>query len=436
MLETVTTAQCRTHRGTIPATIVLLVLSFAVFFWRGPWRALRGQSGDVDYAVVYAEGRAWIARQNPYDFPTISSDYLQSGAPRRLRPIRRYTDSVQTPAIFPLAGLMALLPWKVSISVWLVLSCAMYVLASILLAGALPHDWPFTRVCVFAIGLSFSPVLAGISTGQPSVLAMALIIIAVAPQMLNRPVLAGIALGIAICLKPQLGVFFLLFMARRRSWRAGLIAVAVPAVATAVSLVPLLASHSHWLTSLMANIKMTSVAGHANDPSPLNPDAWKLLNFETVLTLVVNSRTWATVASMGLVACGLVVWWKRSRDIASDDLARYFVLLLCLATLILLPVYHRNYDAGVLMLGVVATVLLWRNRPTLSIVFGVLLFPFLFPIPAFLATHLGPAASMGAHLLLLHQVILIATLAIIALLGLKTMAPARQAITSAVSASA
>jgi hypothetical protein len=144
--------------------------------------------------------------------------------------------------------------------------------------------------------------------------------------------------------------------------------------------------------------------------------------------LAPSSRTVATLISVALVAGGVVLWWKRSGHSAQDDVSIRYVMLLALSALILLPVYHRNYDAGVLVFGIAAIPLLWRTQRSHTIILAILLAPFMVPLPAILATHLGHglhASDPGGFiklLLLRHEVLLLVAIVIVALRALRNTA--------------
>lgn len=410
------------------ATWLLIPASVVVFAWRGPGRTFMGASGGIDYAVLYAEGRTWLAGLNPYDLSACRSTFLQGGAPARLSPVRGYTDSINVPSALPLFATTAWLPWRLALLAWVALISGMYILGCVLLALSIGGS-PMVRTWAVCLGLCFSPILAGIHMGQASVLCIALIVIATAPVLLNRRLLAGLALGLAICLKPQLGVPFLLFFIRKREWRTTFAAVAVAAVITTVALVPLVGgTHDAWFTSWTNKVRATSTQGFANDPSPANPDSWKLLNLETLLLLVLRSRTLATLISVALVAVGVVLWWKRSGQALEGNARMQFSALLALSALLLLPVYHRNYDAGILLFGMAAIPLLWRTQRKRALLLAVLLAPFMVPLPAMLATHLGHGLNSSnargfiEFLLMRHQILLIMAIAIVGLRLLKKKA--------------
>jgi hypothetical protein len=67
-------------------------------------------------------------------------------------------------------------------------------------------------------------------------------------------------------------------------------------------------------------------------------------------------------------------------------------MLLALSALVLLPVYHRNYDAGVLVFGIAAIPLLWRTQRSHTIILAMLLAPFRVP-----SRHFGHSVGSGLH---------------------------------------
>ena len=283
------------------------------------------------------------------------------------------------------------------------------------------------RAAVLSVALCFSPVLAGISTGQTSVLASALILLAFTTALNRMDAGRGVLLGLAICLKPQLGLLFLLVPLRKRNWRMAAVTVAVTAAIATVALVPLMWHSPGWFSSLLGNLELTMTNGSTNDASPANPDAWKLLNLQSLLLLFMPTRTLATIVAMVLVSIALGFWWKYSSPMPSEPYYSRSLALLSLSSLTLLFTYHRNYDATLLVFGLPAIVLLWRRLPLAATTLGMLLLPFTVPLPAYLALrwpgaiHMsyGDATFLSKAVLLRHQVLLLVAIALAGLYVMK-----------------
>ena len=96
---------------------------------------------------------------------------------------------------------MGALPWAFAKAIWLCVSIGASLWAVMALAR-MAQRW---TLAVSAFLLAFAPLHTGIMEGQPCVLVCALIVISiVTPQ----PYIAGLLLGIAVCIKPQLALGF------------------------------------------------------------------------------------------------------------------------------------------------------------------------------------------------------------------------------------
>ena len=120
---------------------------------------------------------------------------------------------VYPPTAMPIFGLLALLPMRMALTLWAVLSAAAMGIVS-------RSKWA-------PLLLLAPPVLWAIPGGQTSLLQGS--ILAGSLLLLRRPVIAGVLLGIALCLKPQLALAFPLLLAIERRWH-----VLIPAVLTVV----------------------------------------------------------------------------------------------------------------------------------------------------------------------------------------------------------
>jgi hypothetical protein len=148
---------------------------------------------------------------------------------------------VYPPTAMPFFGALALLPMRVALTLWAVLSGAVMALAS-------RSKW--------APLLLLTPsVLWAIPGGQTSVLQGSILLGSL--LLLKRPVFAGLLLGIALCLKPQLALAFPLLVAIDRRWRlVSATVVTVAAVAALSAAVFGLSQWMEWLRSLPAFLSL------------------------------------------------------------------------------------------------------------------------------------------------------------------------------------
>ena len=147
---------------------------------------------------------------------------------------------VYPPTAMPVFGALALLSMRVALTLWAVLSAGAMALAS-------RSKWA-------PLLLLTPPVLWAIPGGQTSVLQGAVLLGAL---LLQRPVLAGLLLGIALSLKPQLALAFLLLVAIDRRWDVVIATVLTVAAVAALSAVIFgLSQWTEWMRSLPAFLSL------------------------------------------------------------------------------------------------------------------------------------------------------------------------------------
>ncbi len=132
-----------------------------------------------------------------------------------------------------------------------------------------------------------------------------------------------------------------------------------------------------WFTSWTANLRALSGPGGINDPSPLNPERYSLINLQYLLEsfgvtgIAADLITYSAVA----IAALALVTFVRGRD---PD--RGLLILSGVAVLCLLVTYHRYYDAVLLVIPVAWAVSRLRSSPAIAITALVLCANFLLPL--------------------------------------------------------
>jgi hypothetical protein len=140
------------------------------------------------------------------------------------------------------------------------------------------------------------------------------------------------------------------------------------------------AGHVAWL----ANYKIASHAlvsgGVLSDFTSLNPTQWGLINSQLLTYEFFGDRTLANNAAwmaFGLLAC----WWMFRTIQRRSNRSNYTLLdLSAMAVLSLLPIYHRFYDAVVLIIPLAWLFGNWKSLDrSVKVVVGIALLPFLLP---------------------------------------------------------
>jgi hypothetical protein len=257
-----------------------------------------------------------------------------------------------------------MLPWGMARISWMILT-----------AGSLL----FAALLAWSLGATYAPILSGILIGfllansevllvlgNPSGVAISLCVVAVWCFLRERCVLAGIlCLAISLAVKPQeAGLVWLYFLLaggiyRRRALQTLLatVALSLPGVLWAWRVSP------YWMQEMQANIQAFAVHGGTTDPSPTSMGLSEngiMINLQTVISAfrddprIYNSVSWALCSALLLV---WVLVTLRSRF----SPARAWLAISAIAPLSLLAVYHRAYDAKLLLLTVPACAMLWTR---------------------------------------------------------------------------
>jgi hypothetical protein len=329
----------------------LIVAAAFYFVARGPWRALY-DSGD--FLNVYSATRCWVHGGDPYATADLVRIGRAAGAPVSEAYFAGLPSVYLPPSLLLLAP-FALFPWAVAKTVWLCFltgSC-LWLAASTVTAV---KRWALPLWCYL---LAFAPLHTGLRKGQPTVLVCSLI---AASLLVSEPLLAGLLLGVAACIKPQLAFGFLLLALLAREFRKLLAACLTGLVITLAALARL---RGGSLAHLFSNLSL--VGGGINSASPDNPIRFQLINIDTLLPSALYGV--ATIAIVyAIIALLSAIAVVRSGDI------RIAISVVASATVLL--GYHRFYDAEILWLAIPALLLMpVRSARILCLAYSVFLIP-------------------------------------------------------------
>ena len=143
-----------------------------------------------------------------------------------------------------------------------------------------------------------------------------------------------------------------------------------------------------WLSTYLENSTKVFSRGSIDDFTPANRVWFNMVNLQVAFYSVVRNILWTKVLSLSVVAILFCLWlWFVLRNHAGWNL----LALSTLVTICLLPVYHRFYDAALLIFP-----LAWGwlcARPGQRWRVSVLVAPFLLPGAALLS-QLGVASNV------------------------------------------
>lgn len=394
------------------AFVVISAVCAGLLFLYARWS--RRSAPLDDFGTVYGAARCWINGQNPYLGSEVSRAFhsaggypgVESGSPTT-RP------SVYFLPAMPIFATVAWLDWGSVHSVWIVLCCASF-LAGIFVVG---RQLPLPKSGQLLVGsvaiVLCKPFSTGMWFGNPSMLVIGIVIVSAGLAIRNRKVAAGVLLGLAVAIKPQLAIGLLAAFVIWRQWAALGTGAAVLAVATTVAALRAgsLSVLKLWLDTQRENLALSLAPGNINDPTLGSVYGYQFLNIQTLVgVFTANAAIGNAVAWLACAALILLYLTIRSRQ-PHPDLWTDFTFF---TIVFLLPGYHRNYDGqfAIILLPWVVTVFRARRSP-------IAFFASLCVLPVLAGSFLWTLALFGSPsadgsvlraLALRHQALLVAGL--------------------------
>lgn len=379
----------------------LMILGTIVFLLIGAAVVAAKRSDSVqDFTTAYYRGTCLLQHCDPYSGADMEALYTKAGEPPFTSAQERLvaTRNIYLPGEFPFLIPIAVLPMDLGRALWILLIAVSFILACFLVWKRGAPYAPLLSAGLVAFCLLNSPTL--FYFGNPAGFLVPFTIIAVWCFVENRYVWVGVVcLAVSLILKPHnaacIWILFMLFSAasRRQASRTLLLVaiVSVPAAAWAFHISP------GWVHEFSSNLQVLNGQGGASDPS-VPHGTCGLINLQAVTSLI-----WQSAGAYNLAAyliCGLMFLFWLLLTLKPGGPARIWLALAAIAPLSLLPVYHRQYDAKLLLLVVPACALLWsRGKAVAWLSLGITTAAFLVTGDAFgvalfaIMHHLYPDAA-------------------------------------------
>ena len=347
--------------------LILLLLGSVVFVLLGLARENSAATPASDFRALYYPARTLVHNFDPYSVPAVSSIYqVDSGHfPRddwKAREIA--TCNVYPPTAFTFMLPFALLEWGPAHILWLILTVGSILCASFLMWNLGANYAPLASGALIALFLVNSELLV-ISSNAAGIV-VSFCVVAVLCFLRNRLVVVGIVcLAVGLTIKPQeTGLVWLYFLLaggiyRKRALQTLLVTIAIglPALLWVWHFSP------HWLAEWHSNLAVFSARGGINDPGPASAGGHGLamvISLQSVLSVIRDDPHFYNLGSYIVTAPLILVWavvTLRSRISPSTT----WLALAAIAAISMLPVYHREYDAKLLLLTIPACVMLWAE---------------------------------------------------------------------------
>ena len=349
---------------------VLLALcsAFSIFWGMIAEHSARGRIAD--FKLAYYDTRCLLRGCDPYSADEMWNVYAAEGNkvpsdPGQRRLIAKSMPSqVYLPTAFLFIAPFALLGWPVAHALWMGITAIAFTLASFLIfrVGA-KHSADVSFGLIAFMLLNCGVLFAG---GNAAGMAISLCVVAVWTFVEGRLVLLGIlCLGASLAIKPHdSGLIWLYFLlsgtVHRKRALQSLIVVAVlsvPAVIWIHQVAP------NWIHEVQTNLLATSTDGGNADPGPssgmrLGPGM--IIDLQTAISVFRDDPRIYNIATYAVCGPLLLIWafWV-IRQAASTK--GTWLALAAISALSLVPIYHRPYDAKLLLLTIPACAALWAR---------------------------------------------------------------------------
>lgn len=345
----------------------MLLLGSIVFVLLGTALESVAPQPFADFKAVYFPARCLIQHHDPYSVSEVSGVYRAEGGDRTsdTAAVRQIaTQNVYPPTAFLLTAPLARLSWGPAHLLWMALTAGSLILAAFLIWNLSVDYAPTLSGVLAGFLLANSEVL--LITGNAAGVVISLCVVAVWCFFRERFVPAGIlCLAISLAVKPHdTGLVWLYFLLaggvyRKRALQTLLLSVilCLPCVLWVWHVAP------HWIQELNFNLSAFSAHGGINDPGPASTGSHgldMLISLQTAISVIKDDPRIYNPVSY-LICVPLLLLWVVSTLRSRLSPARAWLALAAVAALSMLPVYHRQLDAKLLLLTVPACAMLWAE---------------------------------------------------------------------------
>jgi len=300
------------------------------------------EPGRSDFSELYTSAWLWRHGQNFYNSSLVTATQL------RLVGVSVQAAPIYPPSTFALVSPFSFLPWGWANFVWLLVGLAgvgATIVWLLRLRGS--RTWDLEAASLVTFLLSFDPLHQAFHLGNVALIAVPLALWAILLAERGQVWEAGFAVGIAASLKPQIGIWVLLYYLLRGCKQVFFGALTVGAFITAILFlrtVPLFATISDYRT----NLQYWFAPGR---PFGFTPGAFRFhVNIIQVIIYPLLHSVFATnLIAHAFFVVGFCVWmlslWRSGFRISAP------LAISSLLALSFISLYHSVSDTTVLNLA-------------------------------------------------------------------------------------
>lgn len=342
----------RRPTGALKATLWgLLFASVALLLVRGTAPAA-SPGGSRDFALIYSCVLGWVEGVNPYDSPGLDDTWRRRADTDRWLPSdRRSSDNLYPPSTIATLSPLYLLTWRQAQLAWATMNTLMVgvIVWSLLQLGRLPFQ-SVGGMLLATFAFAWAPTSTAVSHGQTPLPVLAAVTCGHVLRLRGTWVTSGVLFGVAGVLKPQIGLVFLAYEVFRLRGREAVVGFTTMLALASIGILRLRAAGVDWVSSLARNLAAFRGPGGVSDPTAGSRVRSQLTQLHVPLHALIEDR--AVVGALSLAIIGAIsllfflIWLRRRED------CRELITLSMACPLLLLVVYHRSYDAVVLLIPV------------------------------------------------------------------------------------
>ncbi len=337
----------------------------------GAFLCSRPSEGLVDFKAVYYGAQCLLHHCDPYNPAEFINEFQAAGGSvpsgYNAYELRLFGNGafvcINLPTALLLAVPLALLPWKLAYVVWMLLTASSLALAAWLMSRV---AWRYSLalslllVCTVLLNTQYLFV-----SGNLAGIAVSLCIVAAWCFVEEQLALVGVlCMAVSLALKPHdAGLVWLYFLLaggapRKRALQSLTVVaiLAVPAVLWVSHVAP------NWAQELHANLLAGAARGNINDPGPAAPvrSPGSIVSMQSVISLIRDDPAFYNAISY--ILCGALLLAGAIKALRTRfTRENAWLALAAISALSMLPVYHRLYDAKLLLLMVPACAMLWTK---------------------------------------------------------------------------
>ena len=325
----------------------LFILVTAEFLLRGPVRVVIRAADYNDYTSSYIGAKAWVQGSNPYSSTEFWKLWEQSASHHEAAE----EQSIGSRTPYPITCFLILAPLSLSsaptASILLGLISSGLIVLSVWLLSRLPEFTTDARRWFFIVfALAMAPLHSGLGQINISMLAIACTFMSFWAVSRGRPATSGVFCAFALGLKPPIGGSFAVYYLISREWKALRGTVVTAGLLAIVAIGRLQLAGVPWLSSYLANSKLV-LTDPVNAITAANPKRFQMINLQVLWYAITKNERLANelafVAALVLLIVLVAGLMRRDSGVPRS------LQVAALAVVSLIPIYHRFYDASLLI---------------------------------------------------------------------------------------